>query len=68
MFFQNKHDSDFFFQELSAIMGDTSINMRDPIFYRWHAYINYLFERYKDTLPPYEEKQVNLMVQYELIH
>lgn len=40
-------------------MGDSATAMRDPAFYRWHAYINYMFEQYKHRLPPYTVQQVN---------
>lgn len=40
------------------MMGDSSTAMRDPVFYRWHAYINYMFEQYKHTLPPYTKDEV----------
>lgn len=39
-------------------MGDTAINMRDPIFYRWHSYIDDIFHEYKATLPGYNVQNV----------
>ncbi|OXA57671.1 Phenoloxidase 3 [Folsomia candida] len=36
-----------------GVMGDTSANMRDPAFYRWHKYIDELFDLYKQTMQPY---------------
>lgn len=39
-------------------MGDSATAMRDPIFYRWHAYIDDLFQEYKATLPRYSEANV----------
>lgn len=39
-------------------MGDVATAMRDPIFYRWHAFIDNMFQQFKDTLPRYTEKQV----------
>jgi hypothetical protein len=35
-------------------MGDTSTAMRDPMFYRWHKYIDHMFTQYKNTLGPYQ--------------
>lgn len=34
-------------------MGDVATAMRDPIFYRWHAFIDSLFRRFKNRLDPY---------------
>jgi len=34
-------------------MGDSATAMRDPIFYRWHAYIDDIFQEFKATLLPY---------------
>lgn len=39
-------------------MGDTAINMRDPIFYRWHSYIDDIFHEYKATIPGYNVQNV----------
>lgn len=41
-----------------GVMGESATAMRDPLFYRWHAFVNHMFNAYKHTLPPYEEKQV----------
>lgn len=32
--------------------------MRDPIFYRWHAYIDDIFQAHKATLNPYTAQQL----------
>lgn len=32
--------------------------MRDPVFYRWHAYIDFIFQSFKSTLPRYTVEQV----------
>lgn len=40
-------------------MGDTATAMRDPIFYRWHAHIDDLFQEHKRRLTPYTEQQLN---------
>lgn len=39
-------------------MGDSATAMRDPIFYRWHAYIDDIFQEYKSTLQPYNVQNV----------
>jgi len=40
-------------------MGDSATAMRDPIFYRWHAYIDDIFQEYKATLPRYSVANLN---------
>ncbi|XP_062544364.1 phenoloxidase 8-like [Armigeres subalbatus] len=47
------HDPDGTYQESYGVMGDTSTAMRDPIFYRWHKYVDQIFRRHKNSLPPY---------------
>lgn len=39
-------------------MGDPTTAMRDPIFYRWHAFVDDLFQEHKNTLPRYTTQQV----------
>lgn len=41
-------------------MGDSSTAMRDPIFYRWHAFIDDIFQEHKNTLPRYTIQQVRV--------
>lgn len=41
-------------------MGDSTTAMRDPIFYRWHAYIDDIFQEHKATIPRYPVNQVNI--------
>ncbi|XP_076749949.1 phenoloxidase 1-like [Xylocopa sonorina] len=53
------HDPDHRYLENFAIMGDTAINMRDPIFYRWHAFVDDIFQEHKNTLPPYTVQQLD---------
>ncbi|KAE8573783.1 Putative prophenoloxidase [Halyomorpha halys] len=52
------HDPDGKYLEPPAVMSDTATAMRDPIFYRWHSFINYLFQEYKNTLPSYTKEQL----------
>lgn len=42
-------------------MGDTATAMRDPVFYRWHSYIDDIFQEYKATLPGYSVKNVKVL-------
>ena len=36
-------------------MGDTAAAIRDPIFFRWHKFIDDLFYLHKIKLAPYTE-------------
>ncbi|XP_077289769.1 prophenoloxidase 2 [Arctopsyche grandis] len=47
------HDPDHRHLETFSVMGDSGTAMRDPIFYRWHAYIDDLFQLHKGSLPRY---------------
>lgn len=40
-------------------MGDSATAMRDPVFYRWHAHIDDLFQEHKRRLAPYTDQQLN---------
>lgn len=42
-------------------MGDVATAMRDPVFYRWHAFIDNILQRFKATLPRYTEDKVRLV-------
>jgi hypothetical protein len=46
-------------QETFQVMGDPATAMRDPVFYRWHAFIDDVFQEHKNTLPRYNTQQVN---------
>lgn len=52
------HDPDYRHLEDFGVMGDVTTAMRDPIFYRWHAFIDSIFSKYKATLPSYSQQQV----------
>lgn len=39
-------------------MGDSATAMRDPVFYRWHAYIDDIFQEFKSTIPSYPVQNV----------
>ncbi|XP_015123559.1 phenoloxidase 1 [Diachasma alloeum] len=52
------HDPDHRYLESFGVMGDSATAMRDPVFYRWHAFINDIFLEHKTTLPAYERNQL----------
>lgn len=52
------HDPDNRHLESFGVMGDTATAMRDPVFFRWHGFINDLFLLHKATLPPYTTEQL----------
>lgn len=43
-------------------MGDSATAMRDPIFYRWHAFVDDVFQEHKNTLPQYTVQQVKFIL------
>lgn len=47
------HDPEGRYLEDYGVMGDVATAMRDPIFYRWHSFIDQLFLRFKNLLPAY---------------
>ncbi|XP_015437253.1 PREDICTED: phenoloxidase 2-like [Dufourea novaeangliae] len=53
------HDPDHRYLERFGIMGDTATAMRDPIFYRWHAFVDDVFQEYKNSLPEYTVQQLD---------
>ncbi|CAH0557365.1 unnamed protein product [Brassicogethes aeneus] len=53
------HDPDHRHLETFGVMGDSATAMRDPIFYRWHAFIDYIFQQFKNTLPTYTPQQLD---------
>ncbi|XP_067634373.1 phenoloxidase 2 [Eurosta solidaginis] len=58
------HDPDNRFLEEFGVMGDVTTAMRDPIFYRWHGYLDSIFNRFKEKLPAYSEQQLG----YDGVH
>lgn len=52
------HDPDHRHLEDFGVMGDSATAMRDPIFYRWHAYVDDMFQEFKATLPRYTVAQL----------
>lgn len=51
VFISYSHDPDHRHLESFGVIGDSSTAMRDPMFYRWHAYIDDLFQEHKQRLP-----------------
>jgi len=45
--------------ESFGVMGDVSTAMRDPVFYKWHSYIDRIFQEHKSRLPAYTDTQLN---------
>lgn len=52
------HDPDSRFKEDIGVMGDVTTAMRDPIFYRWHSFIDQIFLKFKNLLPAYDSSQL----------
>nr|Q8T115.1 RecName: Full=Hemocyanin subunit C; Flags: Precursor [Scutigera coleoptrata]CAD24086.1 hemocyanin subunit C [Scutigera coleoptrata] len=44
--------------EDNGVMYDVATSARDPLFYRWHKYIDNIFQEYKNTLPPYTTEEL----------
>lgn len=42
-------------------MSEAAVSMRDPVFYTYHTIIDNLFEKFKETLPPYQITGVRYM-------
>ncbi|KAH8253120.1 hypothetical protein KR032_003624 [Drosophila birchii] len=53
------HDPDARHLEEFGVMGDVTTAMRDPIFYRWHGFIDSVFNKFKARLDPYNAAQLN---------
>ncbi|CAG9826092.1 unnamed protein product [Diabrotica balteata] len=53
------HDPDNRYLEMFAVMGDVATAVRDPIFYRWHAALDDIFQNHKDRLPRYTVDKLN---------
>lgn len=47
-----------YLQEQFGVMGDSATAMRDPVFYRWHSYVDDIFVLHKKKLTPYSAGQV----------
>lgn len=49
---ENRHLEDY------AVMADVATSMRDPVFYRWHTFIDTIFLKYKNQLQPYQTDEL----------
>ncbi|XP_049767339.1 phenoloxidase 2-like [Schistocerca cancellata] len=52
------HDPDGRHLESFGVVADFATAMRDPIFYRWHAFVNGIFLEHKNLLPRYTVQQL----------
>lgn len=53
------HDPDQRYLEPYGVMADLAVQMRDPVFYRWHTHLDDLFQVHKEKLPPYTTQQLD---------
>lgn len=58
VFISYSHDPDHRNLESFGVMGDPATAMRDPIFYRWHAYVDDIFQEHKEQLTAYNENEL----------
>ncbi|XP_073947884.1 phenoloxidase subunit 1-like isoform X1 [Choristoneura fumiferana] len=59
VFISFAHDPDNRHLENFGVMGDSATAMRDPVFYRWHAYVDDIFNLHKAKLPAYTPQQLD---------
>ncbi|KAL4711933.1 hypothetical protein ACJJTC_006102 [Scirpophaga incertulas] len=54
------HDPNHRFLESFGVIADEATTMRDPFFYRWHAWIDDFFQRYKESnsVRPYTRSEL----------
>ncbi|XP_049838943.1 phenoloxidase 2-like [Schistocerca gregaria] len=53
------HDPDARHLETFGVVADPATSMRDPIFYRWHAFVDGVFQAHKSVLPRYSVQQLS---------
>lgn len=53
-----QHDPDHRHLESFGVMGENTVSMRDPAFYRWHSHIDDIFDTHKRKLNPYTTQQL----------
>nr|BAO96441.1 prophenoloxidase beta [Penaeus monodon] len=46
-----------------GVLAATETAIRDPVFFRWHKFIDDVFLKYKMTQPPYTPKQLHMNVE-----
>ncbi|XP_055374570.1 phenoloxidase 2-like [Condylostylus longicornis] len=59
VFLSYAHDPDHRHLESFGVIGDSTTAMRDPVFYRWHAYVDDIFQEHKESLNPYTQQQLD---------
>ena len=42
-----------------SAMASSTVSARDPVFYRWHGYLETIFQRYKASLGPYSREDLS---------
>lgn len=52
------HDPQNRYLEDYGVIGDVTTAMRDPAFFRWHAFIDSIFVKHKMSLPAYTSRQL----------
>lgn len=58
IFIAYAHDPDNRHRESFGVIGDSATAVRDPAFYRWHAFIDDHFQVHKKRLRPYSVEQL----------
>lgn len=53
------HDPDHRNLESYGVMGEPTTACRDPVFYRWHAFVDDILQTHKELLPQYTAAQLN---------
>lgn len=53
------HDPDGRHLESLGVIGDPAVDLRDPVFFRLHEFVDDVFQEHKQTLPPYSNPQLN---------
>lgn len=61
VFISYSHDPDHRHLESFGVMGDSATAMRDPVFYKWHAYVDDIFQEHKQLLTPYTAPQLDYL-------
>jgi hypothetical protein len=54
-----QHDPDHRHLESFGVIGESATAMRDPVFYRWHAFVDNIFQMHKTRLQPYAPQALN---------
>ncbi|XP_022111514.1 hemocyanin AA6 chain-like [Acanthaster planci] len=52
-------DPDLRYNQAGGVMGDTAAAIRDPMFFRWHKFVDDLFFLHKIKLTPYTEAELS---------